>query len=154
VISAGEHVVEGIAAAHGAFERIHPFLDGNGRTGRLILNTLLVRFGCPPAIIYKRDRTRYFKALRRSDAGDPGPLGEMIARAVLDNLYRFVVPAVAGPVRLVPLAALATKEQSVFALRAAIKRGGLKAQKAPDGQWRSSRAWLDEYVRSKYQRMR
>jgi hypothetical protein len=78
----------------------------------------------------------------------------MIARAVLDNLYRFVVPAVAGPVRLVPLVALATKEQSVFTLRAAIKRGRLKAQEAPDGQWRSSRAWVDEYVRSKYQRKR
>jgi Fic family protein len=154
VISAGEHVVEGIATTHGAFERIHPFLGGNGRTGRLILNMLLVRFGYPPAIIYKRDRTRYLKALRRSDAGDPGPLGEMIARAVLDNLYRFVVPAVAGPVRLVPLVALATKEQNVFTLRAAIKRGRLKAQKAPDGQWRSSRAWLDEYVRSRYQRKR
>lgn len=152
VITTREHLVEGIATAHGALERIHPFLDGNGRTGRLILNMLLVRFGYPPAIIYKRDRARYLKSLRRSDAGDPGPLGEMIARSVLDNLYRFVVPAVAGPVRLVPLVALATKEQSVFTLRAAIERGRLKAQKGPDGQWRSSRAWVDEYVKSKYQR--
>jgi Fic family protein len=151
-ITAGDHVVEGIAGAHGALERIHPFLDGNGRTGRLVLNMLLVRFGYPPAIIYKRDRTRYLSALRRSDAGDPGPLGEMIARAVLDNLYRFVVPAVAGPVRLVPLVALATKDQSIFTLRAAIDRGRLKAQKGGDGQWRSSRAWVDEYRESKYQR--
>ena len=42
-------------------------------------------------------------ALRRADAGDPGQLGELTARAILDNLYRFVVPAIAGPVRLVPL---------------------------------------------------
>ncbi len=50
--------VESLAAAHGAFERIHPFLDGNGRTGRLLLNLLLVRSGYPPAVIYTRDRTR------------------------------------------------------------------------------------------------
>jgi hypothetical protein len=151
-IASATNMIEGVAAAHGEFERVHPFLDGNGRAGRLVMNLLLVRFGYPPAIVYTRDRTRYLKALRRADSADPGPLGEMIARAVLDNLYRFVVPAVAGPRRLVPLASLANKDQSVFTLRAAIERGRLKAQKGPDGQWRSSRAWIDEYVASRYQR--
>jgi hypothetical protein len=79
-------------------------------------------------------------------------LGELIARAVTDNLYRFVVPALAGPHRLVPLAALATKERKVPALRAAIERGRLRAQKGPDGQWRSTRAWIDEYDTRKHQR--
>ena len=147
-----ENPIEIIAEAHGSFERIHPFLDGNGRTGRLLLNLILVRSGYPPAVIYKRDRNRYLKALRKADAGDAGPLGELIARAVTDNLYRFVVPAVAGPNRLVPLAALATKERGVITLRAAVERGRLKAQKGPDGQWRSTRAWLDEYIAGRYQR--
>jgi hypothetical protein len=40
--------------------------------------------------------------LRRADAGDDGPFGELLARAVLDNLYKFIVPVVAGPARLVP----------------------------------------------------
>lgn len=151
-IPSAANVIESIAEAHGAFERAHPFLDGNGRAGRLLMNLLLVRFGYPPVVIYTRDRTRYLDALRRADRGDPGPLGEIIARAVLDNLYRFVVPAVAGPRRLVPLAALATKERSVSTLRAAIERGRLRAQKGPDGQWRSSRAWVEEYVASKYRR--
>src|ERR1019366_9371393 len=66
---------------------------------------------------------------------------------------RSVVPAGAGPNRLVPLAALATKERSVISLRAAIERGRLRAQKGPDGQWRSSRAWVDEYVVSKHRRV-
>jgi Fic family protein len=153
-IDAAPNRIESIAAAHAEFERIHPFLDGNGRTGRLLLNLVLVRFGYPPAVIYTRDRNRYLRALRRADAGDPGPLGELVARAVTDNLYRFVMPAVAGPQRLLPLAALATKDQKVFTLRAAIERGRLKAQKGPDGQWRSTRAWVDEYIASKYQRQR
>lgn len=143
---------EEIAALHAAFERTHPFIDGNGRTGRLTLNLMLVRLGYPPAIVYKTQRRAYLAALRRADAGDPGALGELIARAILDNLYRFVVPAVAGPARLVPLAALATTTLSSSALRTAAVRGALQATKGADGQWRSSRNWVDEYVRTRHRR--
>jgi Fic family protein len=145
-------LIERLAELHGRFEQIHPFLDGNGRAGRLILNLVFVRLGYPPAIIYKGDRTRYLDALRRADGGDPRPLGEFLARAVLDNLYKFVVPAIAGPARLVPLPALATKELSANALRVAATRGRLKAAKAADGTWRSSRAWVDEYQSTRYKR--
>jgi hypothetical protein len=151
-ITGSDNPVEAIAVSHAAFERIHPFLDGNGRTGRLLLNLVLVRLGYPPAIIYTRDRNRYLRSLRRADHGDPGPLGELIARAVTDNLYRFVVPAVAGPHRLVPLVSLATNSQKVYTLRAASERGRLRAQKGPDGRWYSTRAWVDEYIASKYKR--
>jgi hypothetical protein len=151
-VKGSEIPIEALAATHGAFERIHPFLDGNGRTGRLLLNLILIRLGYPPAIIYARDRSRYLRALRRTDAGDPGPLGELIARAVTDNLYRFVVPAVAGPHQLVPLASLVRKGQSAGMLRAAIERGRLKAQKGPNGQWRSTRAWVEEYFASRHRR--
>ena len=141
---------EKLAAVHCRFEQIHPFLDGNGRTGRLLLNLILVRLGYPPAVIYKRQRTDYLRALRRADSGDCGFLGELLARAVLDNLYRFVVPAVAGPARLVPLGALQTKSVSANALRVAALRGRLQATRGSDGQWRSSRNWVDEYLASRY----
>jgi Fic/DOC family len=143
---------EEIAALHARFEQIHPFLDGNGRTGRLVLNLVLVRLGYPPAIIYKRQRAEYLRALQRADVGDPGLLGELIARAILDNLYRFVVPAVAGPARLVPLAALATEQIGADALRTAAVRGRLQATRGSDGQWRSSRNWVDDYLRTRYRR--
>jgi len=141
-----------VARRHAEFERIHPFLDGNGRTGRLLMNLILVRLGFPPAIIFKRERSRYMAALRRADEGDAGQLGETIARAILDNLYRFVVPAVIGAVGLVPLAALATKELSLPALRQSAIRGRLQAQRGADGQWMSSKQWLDEYVASRHRR--
>ena len=143
---------EALAALHCRFERIHPFLDGNGRTGRLVLNLILVRHGYPPAIIYKRDRARYLRALQRADTGDASALGEMLARAILDSLHRFVIPAVADPDRLVPLAALETPGMKASALRAAADRGRLRATRGSDGQWRSSRRWVEEYLASRYRR--
>jgi hypothetical protein len=116
------------------------------------MNLVLVRLGYPPAIIYKRQRVDYLRALRRADAGDAGLLGELLARAVLDNLYRFVVPAVAGPARLVPLAALATSEVNADALRVAANRGRLQATRGGDGQWRSSRNWVNEYLEGRWRR--
>jgi hypothetical protein len=143
---------EALAKVHARFEQIHPFLDGNGRTGRLVLNLLLVRLGYPPAIIFKGDRRRYLAALQSADQGDHGPLGELLARAILDNLHKFVVPAIAGPSRLVPLPALASERISANALRVAATRGRLKASKAADGTWRSTRAWVGEYLAGRYKR--
>lgn len=143
---------EHLADVHRRFEAIHPFLDGNGRTGRLLLNLILVRLGYPPAIIYKRQRAEYLRSLRRADSGDCGLLGELLARAVLDNLYKFIVPAIAGPVRLVPLAALASPGITSSALRVAASRGRLQATRGSDGEWRSSRRWVDEYLSSRYRR--
>jgi hypothetical protein len=143
---------EQVARLHCRFEQIHPYLDGNGRTGRLVLNLLLVRMGYPPAIIYKNQRNAYLRALRRADAGEYGALGEFIARAILDNLYKFIVPAVAGPARIVPITALVRPGLTGGALRAAAVRGTLQATKGGDGQWRSSRNWVDDYVRTRQRR--
>lgn len=146
---------ERLARIHNEFEKIHPYLDGNGRTGRLLLNLLLVRLGYPPAIVFKNERAKYLKAMRKADKGEYGPLGELVARAVTNNLYRFVVPAVAGPARLVPLASLVDPKKGITAtaLRAAAERGRLRAQKADNGTWLSSKNWVAEYQRNKHKRM-
>lgn len=143
-----------LAEVHGRFERIHPFLDGNGRAGRLVLNLVLVRLGYPPAIIFKRQRNAYLDGLNRADQGDPGPLAELIARSVIDNLHRFVVPNIAGPARLVPLASLTTMTMSYEALRQAARRGRLEAEQGSDGIWRSSRRAVATYERNRFRRSR
>ena len=115
-----------LAVIHNNFERIHPFLDGNGRVGRLVVNPILVRLGFPPAIVFKRQRAACLRALDQCDKGDPAPLAEQLARSVIDNLHRFVVP-IAGPARLVPLRSLVDGELSYEALRQAARRGRLVA---------------------------
>jgi Fic family protein len=136
---------EELAGLHNEFERVHPFLDGNGRAGRLALNLILVRLGYPPVVIFKQQRPAYLAAMARSDSGDHGPLGELVARAMLDNLNRFIVPNVAGPARLVPLAALVDDEFTLAALRQAAQRGRLDAVQGADGLWRSSRKAVGTY---------
>ena len=111
-----------------------------------------IRLGYPPAIVRKADRNRYLDALRHADEGDCGPLGELLARAILDSLHRFLLPALAKPEQLVPLPALATNRLSTDALRVAAVRGRLQAVKGRDGGWRSSRAWVDDYVATRYRR--
>lgn len=149
-----EPLPERLARLHNSFEQIHPCVDGNGRTGRLLLNLVLVRLGYPPAIVFKNERSKYLTAMRKADAGDFGPLGELIARSVTGNLYRFVVPAVAGPARLVRLASLVDKQAGLTqdALRVAAIRGRLRAQKTSDGTWLSSKKWVSDYQQSRYKR--
>lgn len=143
-----DHPIAHLAELHAGFERIHPFRDGNGRTGRLALNLMLVRLGYPPAIIYNKDRAKYLRWLERADKGDPCPLAELLARAVTHGIHRFLLPALAGPQRIVPLSALADRDLSLIALRRAADRGRLRALRRSD-QWYSTRKWVDEYKSSR-----
>jgi hypothetical protein len=148
----GVPLPEILARLHDGFEKVHPFIDGNGRTGRLLLNLLLVRLGYPPIIVLKQQRQAYLAALQRADGGDHGPLGEILARAMYDNLNRFIVPSLAGPARLVPLPALVDKDLSLAALRQAAQRGRLDAVQGADGVWRSSRKAVEEYRNTRQRR--
>ena len=77
------HPVHLAAEAHYRLVSIHPFIDGNGRTARLLMNCLLMIHGYPPAIIRPRDRAAYLGALETAQLGGPRTAYDsLIIRAV------------------------------------------------------------------------
>ena len=83
--------VERAAELHTRFVKIHPFVDGNGRTGRLLLNFELMKFGYPPAVIRKEDRLAYYNALDHACvSGDYGDITRLVAESVQRTLETYL----------------------------------------------------------------
>ncbi|MFH1097773.1 MAG: Fic family protein [Candidatus Desantisbacteria bacterium] len=80
------HPVELSAIFHHKFVAIHSFTDGNGRVGRLILNTILMQKGYTPAIIRMENRQEYYQALDKADNGDYTHFVEMVEREVTNTM--------------------------------------------------------------------
>ena len=90
------HPVELAAEAHYRLVTIHPFVDGNGRTARLLMNMILLMTGYPAAIIRKRDRLVYIGSLEKAQLGGPkNNYFNIIARAV-DRSLDIWLKAAAG----------------------------------------------------------
>lgn len=81
------HPIDRAALLHGEFVKIHPFVDGNGRTARLLLNFELMKCGYPPAIIKAEMRPEYYDALDLAHTtGDYGRFVQLVAGCVETSL--------------------------------------------------------------------
>ena len=70
--------------------RIHPFIDGNGRLARLLMNLRLLRAGFPPVILRKEERRAYYSALEKADKGDFRPLTMLISKDLERSLDLYI----------------------------------------------------------------
>lgn len=150
----GAHpALDALARLHVLFEAIHPFPDGNGRAGRILLNYLAVSLGWPPIIIQgmeQADRERYYAALEAGDrgfhvgfpppsapaltaalaAGDFMPMVNLLADGVIPQLDRLLAASVEERSPLRPLRDLAADFGVQEAtLRQWVTRGQLVAVK-------------------------
>ena len=86
-----EHPVERAARLHVDFVGIHPFVDGNGRTARLLMNFELMRSGFLPVIIPVEHRLSYYEALDRAHTrSEHGPFIELVAGLEQGTLERYL----------------------------------------------------------------
>ncbi len=75
---------------HYHFVCIHPFIDGNGRTSRLIMNLVLIQNGFPPAIILNIDRKKYYRVLKQADLDKPDDFLNFIGRSIERSLIIYL----------------------------------------------------------------
>ena len=83
------HPLQKASIFHGKFERIHPFEDGNGRVGRLLVNIILLNQGYPPLIIRKTQRISYFACLEAFDKGHEDKLSRFLIEKYKKTYEKF-----------------------------------------------------------------
>jgi Fic family protein len=146
-----QHPVILAALAHHRFVAIHPFEDGNGRTGRLLMNLLLMRKGYPIAVILKNDRSKYYKALDQADQGQTLLIERMVSQAVERSLtiYLKTISKSTPDNELLPLSTLAksTKHSAKY-LNLLSRTGQLNAQKI-GRNWHSSLEAIEVYEKTR-----
>jgi len=153
-VQVDQDVVVSAALAHHRLVAIHPFVDGNGRTARLVMNLILMKNGYPPAVIERAHRQQYYRVLARADDGETEPLVNFVGRAVERSLIlhlEAVTPQTAPPqddATWIPMreAAKGTPySQDYLSLLA--RNGKLEAIKR-GRNWHTTRLAVQEYIRS------
>ena len=86
------HPIERAAKVHADFVGIHPFIDGNGRTSRLLMNLELMKSGYPPCVITVKNRLAYYEALDQWMAFDnTQPFIQFVSDAVIEGFRPYQV---------------------------------------------------------------
>ena len=88
-INSSEHPIVEAAIAHFELVHINPFVDGNGRTARLLMNLVLIKNGYFPAIILKNDRMKYYNVLEKAHKGNINDFVFFMARSLERTIYLY-----------------------------------------------------------------
>lgn len=128
-------IVDIAAEAHFKFVSIHPFVDGNGRTARLLMNLILMQAGFPPAIIRKEDRMKYINSIEHAQlTKDTSAFQEIIYKAVSRSLDMYLETEQPQGIDLFTIGKLAkATNETVATIRYWTKEGLLTPSKRSGG---------------------
>lgn len=145
------HPVEHVARFHHDLVAIHPFLDGNGRTARIMMNILLMQRGYPLAILLKNDRKKYYRLLEQAHFGDIAGFVDFIGQAVERSLdiYLSAIETSTPENQLLPLGKLAKNTPYSAQYLSLLARRGLLAAHKKGRSWYSTLDAVKEYQSSR-----
>lgn len=143
------NIVEFAAQAHYRLAWIHPYIDGNGRVARLLMNMIFMKNGFPPVIILNNDRKKYISALRSANRGNFEPFYLLVAQAVERSLDLFLMAAGVYSGELIKLSELSKSVNfSAKYLNKLARTGKLEALKL-GRDWLSSKEALARYLENR-----
>lgn len=143
-------LIDYAALAHFKLVDIHPFLDGNGRTARLLMNLILMNKGYPPTVILKNDRKKYYDGLDLAHGGELKPFVSFIGRNIERSLTWYLEAVIPSKIKkkqdkwqlLRELAPKTPYSQEYLSLLA--RRGKIEAVKK-ERNWYSNLEAIKEY---------
>jgi Fic family protein len=137
--------IELAAFFHHKLVYIHPFLDGNGRTARLLMNVILMRSGYPLTILLKVDRPKYLRTLSDADNGNMVPFANFLANCIERSLdiYLLAFEKEAEILTLAEASRLTPYTQEYLSLLA--RKGNIGAFKLRRN-WIITKKTLNEYL--------
>ncbi len=144
----GLNEIELVTIFHHRFVWIHPFLDGNGRTVRLVMNLLLLRFGFPPAIILRNDRKKYYDALNMANNGNYNKLMLLMCQAMERTLNIYINALPGSDDAYLPIASLVEEEKMPYGMEyisLLARKGKIDAYKEGKN-WLTTKAAVEQYM--------
>ena len=146
------NIVERISVFHHRFVWIHPFFDGNGRTARLVMNLLLMKWGYPPVIVLKVDRMKYYRALEDANSFQYSKLFLLIFQGLEQSLDRYLNAIEPGDgYDMVPLSEIAKESEIPYGqeyLSLLARRGEIEAFKT-GRVWYATKGSILNYISRK-----
>jgi len=143
------NIIEHVAGIHYRLVWIHPFIDGNGRVARLLMNLILIHAGYPPAIILKNDRKKYYNALNRANRNDFQLFYKVMGQAIERSLDIYLRALGLNTEELLSLSELAKESPYSHEYLSLLARQGKLSALKLGRSWLSSKQALKAYLKER-----